>query len=628
MPSRMKLHYRILTGRLLFILTLFQISRIIFAIYNPTTVVGNWSDLAITGLRYDVTCIFILNLPVLIFSSYPIRFSNNRNFQLSVSAWVIIVNNIALLFNLIDAGWFPYVQKRTTFDFFLMISEGEDFKHSIFRYIIDYFELLLIWISFIVCSFYFEKAIRGKIIKSSTADHCFPALPLRLFSGFIVISISIIGFRGGLQLKPLSVQAAARFVPSQSIPLVLNTPYTIIKSMGDTYLEDPEYMSADAAKQIFPLRKSMNRNGELRKLNLVLIVLESFSYDYISYYHPAKTTTPFIDSLMRVADCWPNTFANAKRSIEGIPAVIASIPALSENPFITSAYNLTKINSPASLLEPLGFTCGFFHGGTNGTMGFDNFTKLAGYRNYYGKNEFPQVHEDNLGQWGIHDHAFYHCMIETLDKWKEPFHAAVFSLSSHHPYDVPDKFSIPGIEKLNKTEKAIAYSDQSLRNFFEEAKSTPWYDSTIFIITADHSGPSIGKYTSGPVGAYHIPLIIVGPSGKKGNLHREIAQQTDVLPTILHLLNYQGNYSAFGRDLFAENNGWSVQFNNNSWQMINDRCSFRFDGEQAFDFRSRSNPQYATENNQTTASDSELVFLKAILQQYYEGLTHNSVVVP
>ncbi|MBK9320310.1 MAG: sulfatase-like hydrolase/transferase [Bacteroidetes bacterium] len=107
----------------------------------------------------------------------------------------------------------------------------------------------------------------------------------------------------------------------------------------------------------------VNPDSAFRPYNVVLIIMESFSFEHISYYNPGKSTTPFFDSLLRNTISFPNTFANAKRSIEGIPAVITSLPALMDQPFINSAYNVNKINSLASLLKPLGYRSGFFHGG-------------------------------------------------------------------------------------------------------------------------------------------------------------------------------------------------------------------------------------------------------------------------
>ena len=149
--------------------------------------------------------------------------------------------------------------------------------------------------------------------------------------------------------------------------------------------------------------------------------------------------TPFIDSLIQESLVFTNGFSNGRRSIEGIPAVIAGIPSLMNSPFITSAYSGDKFYSLPYLLKQEGYNTSFYHGGTNGTMGFDNFCKAAGIDAYYGRYEYNND-KDFDGNWGIFDEPFLQFMAKSLDKTPQPFMASVFTLSSHHPYTIPEKY--------------------------------------------------------------------------------------------------------------------------------------------------------------------------------------------
>lgn len=629
MTSAKWLHYILLLKRLAFIVLLFQISRFVFALLNPETYSGSFFSIFLAGLRYDLTSIFILNSLLIILHLFQGEFSFRNNFQRAVSFLVISINSLALLFNIIDSAWYSYIQKRSTADVFAFINAGgADVTNNLLQYVFDYWYLLLLWLLMVSSLLVFEKKMRIFVKAHAGFSSTLFSVPLRSFFFLFFGAISIIGFRGGIQLKPLSLQAAAKMVPSAAIPLVLNTPYTIIKSWNDQLLEEAHFMTNAAATQKFPIHRSMTPDSAFIPMNVVVIIMESFSFEHISYYHPKETITPFIDSLLTSTVSWPNTYANGKRSIEGIPAIIASLPAWMDQPFINSAYNVNKINSLASLLKPYGYTTGFFHGGNNGTMGFDNFSKLAGYDHYYGKNEYDGAATDYDGHWGIFDHAYFSFMVRRLNTWKEPFHAAFFSLSSHHPYKVPENFKKEINQHLSPLEQSMAYADAALKLFFADAKKQAWYNRTLFVICTDHSGPASSPYTMNRLGAYHIPLLFILPGSTKGQVHIETAQQSDILPSVLHLLNYTGEYSTFGRDLFSSNEGWSVNYSNNSWQLITDQYMLQFDGQESTHLFKRSDMllQHNLIKKDPAVATKLETFLKAVLQQYRYSLIHNHLV--
>ena len=624
-------HYQLLIKRVVFLLFTYMLSRVVFGLMNPETFSGELFDVLMAGFRYDITVICILNSPVILLHLYPSIFSNNNLYQSIISFLIIVVNSIAILLNSIDACWYSYTQKRSTFELFnLIFSGGEDVSKNVGQYLIDYWFILVFWIVITFLLFYFERNLRMKLAENKKNGPVFPSTLIRFSLMVLIAGLAIIGFRGGLQLKPLSVQASAKMVPSESIPLVLNTPYTIIKSMDDDLLNEPAYMSDEKARAIFNIHQQQHPDSAFNKMNVVILIMESFSHEYISFYHPEQHTTPFLDSLMRVSACWPNSFANAKRSIEGIPAITVSLPSLMDQAFINSAYNVSRINSLASILNKEGYTSGFFHGGNNGTMGFDNFAQLAGYQKYYGRNEYDGPKTDYDGHWGIFDHAYLSFMTRTIGKWKEPFTATFFSVSSHHPYTIPPAF-LPQLPKgITPVEKGMAYADASLKLFFENAKKQPWFKNTIFVITPDHSGPAKSPYYANRLGAYHIPILFYMPGKDLQGIHTETAQQGDILPSVLHLLNYPGKYSAFGRDLFTKGNGWSINYTNNSWQLITDDYVLQFDGQESTRLFLRSDS--LLKNNilplQKSVAAKQEYFLKAILQQYRYGFIHNQLVLP
>ena len=198
-----------------------------------------------------------------------------------------------------------------------------------------------------------------------------------------------------------------------------------------------------------------------------------------------KGYTPFLDSLISVSKTFTVSIADGHKSIEAMPSVLASIPSL-ETPYIISPYANNTIQGLAELLGNKGYYTAFFHGAPNGSMGFDSFSKMAGFQDYYGKDQYPNP-EDFDGVWGIWDEPFFKFFEHKLDNFKRPFFVSIFSVSSHHPFKVPEKYEGKFKKGPVPILQTIGYTDMALREFFNAASKEPWFDSTLFVLTADHT---------------------------------------------------------------------------------------------------------------------------------------------
>ena len=534
------------------------------------------------------------------------------------------MNGVALLLNSIDTAWFPFTQKRTTADFFKLISTGDDVGNNIGRYLLDYWYLLFIWAGLL-----FIGVLLYRKTKNNASSFSLFKVPTRIIIFLVLTFCTLVFGRGGLQYKPLSIQSAVTAAGPASIPLVLNTPFTIIKSFRDDPLPSTVYFTDKKADELFDPHQRLSTTAEFTHQNVVEIILESFSYEYIGALTNGEGYTPFLDSLMKSSMVFTHAFANGKRSIEGIPAVVASIPPLMDEPFITSTWNANKINSLGSLLEPKGYSSAFFHGGTNGTMGFDNFSKLAGYKNYFGKNEYDGPASDYDGHWGIFDEPFYAFMIRKINRMPLPFVATVFTLSSHHPYIIPDQYKGRFPKGKLPIFESIGYADHALQIFFKNASKQSWFANTIFVITADHTGEAENISYKNRYGMYRIPVVIYQPNHPAQIKNDFVFQQTDLLPTILQLLHYNGDYSAYGQSAFAAVPfRWAVSYANSSWQLITSRYTLQFDGNVTtglFDISNDPLLHNDIKNQLTDTLHRYEPVLKSIIQQYRQELLHNTI---
>src|SRR5690606_27683726 len=186
-----------------------------------------------------------------------------------------------------------------------------------------------------------------------------------------------------------------------------------------------------------PVEKPSTAWGIPQKIG-VIIILESFSAGYTAL--GVRTSyPPFLDSLMTQRTVLNNAFSNGRRLNEGGPAIIRGMPRWIGNRDISSAYSTNRINSIASLLKVKGLQTAFFHGADNGSMCFDKYMKTAGFDAYYGRNEFNDDSKyDN--SWGIWDEHFFKFYLKEMNKMQAPFCTAIFSLSSHHPFSLPEEY--------------------------------------------------------------------------------------------------------------------------------------------------------------------------------------------
>jgi phosphoglycerol transferase MdoB-like AlkP superfamily enzyme len=349
--------------------------------------------------------------------------------------------------------------------------------------------------------------------------------------------------------------------------LVMNSPYSIITTYYRPVLDDNPLLPV-SEKLYSPTHQPSK--GNFRKLNVITIIMESMSKEYMgSLNNLHHTHTPFLDSLVSQSLVFDNAFSDGKKSIEGIPAVVASLPSWMNTAFITSPYSADKHSGMAALLDKYGYTTAFFHGGHNGTMGFDKFCADGGFRYYYGMKEYNN-NADYDGNWGIWDELYFQYFAKNLDTLHQPFYAAIFSISSHHPFSIPAKYKNRFVQKKGEIPmmKCIEYSDFSLQQFFKTISTMPWYDSTIFVITADHAGPSADKYYSNRLGMYEIPIIFYMPhSNLKGRSHTTI-QQIDIMPSILDYLHYPEKYFSFGTSIFDSTaSHYAINYLNDVYQI-------------------------------------------------------------
>ena len=637
----------LLLMRLSIALLTYPICKILFFIFNHSyfsdVFLGDFISILFFGLRFDFSALVLMNVPFTLLHIIPLGFTKKKWYQRILKIVFLTVNGIAILADCVDLEYYKFTLKRTTSDFFDLFGLGSDISTMLPQYIKDFWYVILIATTLIIfISWLYNKTKSngawssedGGISQLRTPNS---QLIARVFSWLVLtsalIGLMVIAFRGGLQLRPIMTINASEYVSAKNIPLIINTPFSIIKSYGLEELEEKKYFSEDEVKKIYnPIHHPEYRiqNTEYR-INVFIIILESFSKEYTSL-GKRKSYTPFLDSLMNESLVFNNAFANGKKSMEGIPAVLSGIPSLMNESFITSIYCGNPFNSLSNTLRSKGYSSAFFHGGTNGTMGFDAFCSSSGFDKYVGRFEYNNEN-DYDGDWGIWDEPFLQYAEKNVSQMKKPFLATLFSLSSHHPYSVPEKYHPQFTGGELPILKSVQYADYSLKKFFESASKEKWFDSTLFVITTDHTGPSVDNFYTNSAGSFQIPIIFYKHTSSFKGINHKVTQQIDIMPTVLHYLNYNKDFFSFGNNVLDSTSAtYAVNFTNDVYQIFQDDYLLQFDGNKTIAFYNYKTDSLLQNNLQKQPSEVLKTFqtsmeskLKAIIQTYHHAMIANKL---
>ena len=293
-----------------------------------------------------------------------------------------------------------------------------------------------------------------------------------------------------------------------------------------------------------------------------------------------------------------------------MPSVLSSIPMLIE-PFIVTPYSTNQVSSIADCLGREGYTTAFFHGAPNGSMGFQAYARAAGFDNYYGMDEYdgPEAFD---GTWAIWDEEFLQYYARTMSSMREPFMTAVFTASSHHPFRVPKCYEGVFQQGQLPIHQCIGYSDNALRQFFNYAKTQPWFDHTLFVITADHTNESVMPEYKNSRGQFAVPIAFYYPGREWDEPYdqTQAVSQVDIMPSVLAFLGYNKPFFAFGEDALTQpkQHPYAICYNHPFYQIMSNNTLILYDG-------------------QRPANNDMERYLQAYIQQYISRMINNQLTV-
>ena len=623
----------VLTLRFLGLILIFSLSRLTFFLFNSTAFPDAKPIYFLAGIRFDVAMLLIINIPYFIFMLLPFNFISSKLFR-TIGNWYLgIVNSLALLVNLIDTCYYPFSMRRMTMDIFAFIGETNNFGTLVPVFLKDYFYMIFVMVAFICLVIllikFTDKIDYQRFVQKNR--WIFFQIGLRLVLAFGVLT----GMRGGWQLRPLNPAAAAETGGIENAALILNSPYSLIGTTQSDQLEVKKYFSDEECSRIFNTRQNSTATCDTfpETENIVIIILEGISSEYSDYLadEPKNVAgyTPFLDSLAQKSIVFRG-FANGQHSIEAVSSILGGIPSLMDRPFVQSRYATNRITYPIPILKKHGYNTSFYHGGMNGTMGFDRCCKVVGIDQYYGMNEYTGNDDDYDGSWGIADIPYLQYVANELNQKKRPFFSTIFTLSSHHPFVVPKAYD----NKVKKgdfpMQHTVAYTDLALRQFFSKVSTYSWFKNTLFVIVSDHTTFDDAKDIDFQRHRYSVPIIFFHPQLQKGYRFDKIMQQVDIMPSIMAYCGIEGSFASFGQNVFDEQSQrFAINYLSGTYEFYFDHYLVEFDGENIKYVWDLSKP---AEVRETAPKDvpgltSWEKTMKAVIQQFNNGLIDNKLMV-
>lgn len=607
----------------------------------------DWLTALKGSLVFDTSAIVYSNILYMVLMLLPFSFREKAGYQKAAKILFVAVNSIGIFINLIDSVYFAYTNRRTTSSVFSEFGNDTGKLGGVFfSEILSHWYLVILGAAmiFALWKFYTSPKVKTEHLskKEKIVHYSSSALLLVL-----MIPLCIGGMRGGFTtaVRPVTVSNATQYVnrPVEA-SLILNTPFALMRTLGNKTFRVPDFYDKDEVEKIFSPVHIAKDSVATDKRNVVVFILESFSREFCGFYNKTidggkyQGFTPFLDSLMEHSLTFEHTFANGRKSIDGMPSSLSSIPYFVE-PFFLTPYSLNKLSGIARELKNEGYYSAFFHGAQNGSMGFQAFAAATGYDDYFGRENFDEDprfggEEEFDGTWAIWDEPFLQYYAAKMSEFKQPFVTSVFTASSHHPFKVPEKYK----DRFKDTDenplhKCILYSDNALRRFFDEAKKTDWFENTVFVFTADHTNQLERDFSLTDLGAYSITLFIYDPSKKIKPERREcIAQQIDIMPTVLSAVGYNRNYVAFGKDLLSTPDSltWAVNYNNGLYQYEKNGLMIQMteDGalKSVYDFKNDSLLSHNLIDSRPLEADSMHRVLKALVQSYMQRMTEDNLI--
>jgi len=579
-----------------FWMSVYTFSRLLFFLFNQEWLSLKATDSLVNyfvaGLRFDLAVVMLATMPVILILALGAVSSHRFQGLRSGVLWITLaIHSFGLGLNLADILYFRHTFRRQTDE--LLAIAPEAIKAALaeigINLTVSFFLLALVPLFGYLFILSWKKISWFRPYPRFTGSLRWPG---RVVLASLVLILGIVGARGGLQNRPLRPGSAFQSDNLALGQLSLNSLYTFLWSALRPEISERIYMPAALAQEIcrdlvrtdsetflddeFPFMRipdlTESYTSDKSPKNVVILIFESWNALSTGAINPESRLTPNFDSIALDSRLFTQCYASGDRSIQALPAILSSIPNMSEDRLIGGRLEMTRIRGLGSVLKEQGYETVFAMGAEPTSMGFDSYSRACGFDHYISLDDFSgrgrewgRGPESVDGIWGAYDEPFLLYLKDYLDTLRQPFALVFFSLSGHTPFAVPPSFEKqhplkgefdPSLQQdrglsARLQSRGQLYADFSLGSFMRKSSLSQWFSNTLFVVTADHVGwcGNIWEYTEAQ--RFQIPLLFYAPGLIEPGRDSLPAQQADITPSILDILNIRSRHSSMGSSLFS-----------------------------------------------------------------------------
>ena len=504
------------------------------------------------GFFYDLVASFYYIAP---FAFYlivvPNKIFNSKIHKYIL--WVFILTQIfAFAFNSVSE-WFFWEEFGKRFNFIAV--DYLVYTHEVINNILESYPvpLLVSIVLFISIGIFYIVYKRFSVLEN--AFTCKAGFLQRVKVGFVFILLPFVLF------SVLNKQGLSQVSKnSYNNELAKNGFYSLFSAFRNNSLDYEEFYKSENINKVMSdlyaldgfngvKTKIIKKAGIEKKPNVILIMVESLSAEYMGAFGDKRGLTPKLDALAKKSLFFDNFYATGTRTVRGMEAVTLSLPPTPGRSIVKRPDNFNMFSS-GFIFKNKGYDNKFIYAGHGY---FDNMNSFFSHNGFNIVDRTDMDDKDIIfsNVWGVSDEDLFNRVLKESDKSyksKKPFFSFVMTTSNHRPYTYPEgRIDIPSHTGRSG---AVKYTDYAIDKFINDAKSKPWFDNTIFVVVADHNGGSAGK-TQLPVWRYKIPLIVYAPKLIEPKRVEKLSSQVDLMPTLFSMLNWSYKSKFYGDDVLS-----------------------------------------------------------------------------
>ena len=525
-----------------------------------------WLLMFIQGFISDLVTLLYVLIPIIIYYCLIDRLLNIR-IRYMARLILLAIFSFIMLFNM-AAEYLFWDEFQVRFNFIAV--DYLVYTHEVISNIYQSYPVILIILILLLIScliaYLFTKTNNFNAIKYKTNIYILLIYSLFCYIG-IIINPNIINFnneyaneisKNGIYslfsaFKNNSLSYSKFYLSSYNEYLIPNLKELIYLGKNKNFIND----NVDDITRVINPKKSYKNH------NVILVVMESMSAEFMKRFGNNSNLTPNLDRLSNQGISFSSIYATGTRTVKGLEAITLSIPPSPGGSIIRRSNN-ENLYSLGSVFKDRGYDVKFLYGGYGY---FDNMNYFFSNNNFstIDRLNFANSEQTFSNAWGLCDEDLYNKAISEASKsYKngKPFIQLVMSTSNHRPYTFPPNKIDIASDGSGKRFAGVKYADYAIGELIRKSSDEPWFKDTIFVFVADHTAGSAGKVEL-TVNKYHIPFIFYAPHILQPKTIDKLGSQIDVTPTLLGIMNFNYVSKFFGIDLLQDSSNLRAFISNN-----------------------------------------------------------------